>query len=84
MQVINYSDFRKTLAKSMDNVIENNDPLLVTRGKKEPVMVISLSDFNSYEETDFLLRNEKNRKRLLAAVERVKRGEYKKRELIKV
>jgi antitoxin YefM len=84
MQVKNYSDFRKNLANTMNMVTDNRMPVVITRAKKEPVVMISLADFNSYEETAYLLKTKKNRERLLSSVKNIKEGNYKKQKLSEI
>ena len=44
MQTVNFSYARANLAKTLDKVVENSEPLIVTRQNKEPVVVLSLND----------------------------------------
>jgi antitoxin YefM len=43
-------------------------PVIITRKGKEPVVIISLAEFRSLEETAYLLSSRKNAKRLLEAI----------------
>ena len=82
MEVLNYSELRNNLAKNLDKIIENSVPVIITRSNKKPVVMMSLEDFNSYEETVHLLKTTKNRNRLLSAVEDVKNKKYNKKDLV--
>ncbi len=54
---------------TLDRVVEEHDPVLITRDRgKPPVVLISLEDFASYEKTAHLMRNPRNAKRLLEAI----------------
>lgn len=75
MQVTSYSEFRKNMAAMMDRVNEDHVPTIITRNGKAPAVLMSLEDFSSYEETEFLLRNPKNRKELLESIAQYERGE---------
>ena len=68
MDVMTYSDFRSQLAKTLDKVNENCKPVLVTRQKGKPAVVMSLEDFNSFQETAYLMASPKNAKRLNDAI----------------
>jgi antitoxin YefM len=68
MNAITYTAARQNLAKTMDSVCENNAPVIITRQKAEPVVMMSLSDFNSIQETAYLLSNPANAERLRASV----------------
>lgn len=82
METLSYTDFRTNLAKQMDKVNEDHKPLLVTRQNAKAVVVMSLDDFNSYEETAYLMASPKNSARLLQAVSDINNGKSKPREII--
>jgi antitoxin YefM len=68
MEAISYTQARKKLATLMDKVCDNHDHVIITRQKREPVVVMSLQDYNSLEETSYLLKSPKNAARLNTAV----------------
>jgi antitoxin YefM len=70
------------LAKSLDKVNDDHQPLLVTRQKSKPVVVISLEDFKAYEETAYLMASPNNAKRLNDAINEIERGKSQNHELI--
>jgi antitoxin YefM len=70
MKVISYSDFRQSLKTHLDNVTNNYDTLIVPRGDDKGVVIISLAEWNSIQETLHLLRSDKNRTRLMEALKR--------------
>lgn len=82
MNAISYTRARNDLAKTMDRVVEDHEPIIITRQKGESVVLLSLEDFNSWQETAFLLRSPANAARLLKAVEDVSQGKHEPRELI--
>lgn len=51
MDAINYSYTRQSFAKVMDRVNEDRAPVLITRQKGEPVVMMSLREFNALRET---------------------------------
>jgi antitoxin YefM len=81
MDSISYTAARANLAKTMDQVCESHDPVIITRSGQEPVVMLSLEDFNSLEETAYLLRSPKNARRLLEAIADLERGQGTEREL---
>lgn len=83
MLVTNYSELRKNLAQKMDEVLLSHSPMIITRESKQPVVMVSLEDFNGYQETMYLLRSPANRKRLLQSIKNIKAGKYQKHQLIK-
>jgi len=74
MKPITYSELRANLALSMDMVCENHEPMVITRQKADPVVMISLEDYRSMEETYYLMRNPKNAARLMKSIESIEKG----------
>ncbi len=68
MQSINYTTFRKNLAKTIDYVNDDHCPILITRQQGRTAVLMSLDDFRSYEETAYLMKSPKNAERLNAAI----------------
>lgn len=82
MDAVTYSHTRRHLAAVMDKVNDDHAPVIVTRQKGKPVVVMSLDDYHALEETAYLLRNPKGAERLLTAVERLRSGGGEVRELV--
>lgn len=82
MEVLNYTEFRKELKASLDKVSNNEDIIIVSRGKDKNVVVISLNEYNSLNETRYLLSSEKNRKRLQESIDELEKGEYSSHSII--
>jgi antitoxin YefM len=68
MKVVSLSELRANMAKHFDSVEEDRDELIVTRQNREPMVVMSLADFESWKETTYLLSNPRNRDRLLKSI----------------
>lgn len=82
MQAVSFSEARKRLKFYFDNVFKNHDPLIITRKDNENLVVISLEDYNSLTETNYLLRNEKNRKHLLDSLKNAEKDNTLKYQMI--
>jgi len=82
MKTINFSQTRQNLASTFDFVVENSMPVTVTRQNKEPVVIISMKDYQSMVETAYLMQSEANAKRLNRSISQLEAGLGKKRELI--
>ncbi|MCP9756419.1 type II toxin-antitoxin system prevent-host-death family antitoxin [Lacihabitans sp. CCS-44] len=82
MLTINYSSFRQDLKAFLDKVNLSHSPLIVTRAKGEDVVVMSKADFDSMEETFYLLKSPKNAERLLRSIAQLEQGKFSERELI--
>jgi len=84
MNVLSYTEARASFKQTMDNVCLHHDPTIVTRQRGDPIVMMSLADYNSMEETLYLLSNSENAKRLMESVEQVKAGGAQIQELISV
>jgi antitoxin YefM len=81
MKTITYTAARENLAKTMQRVCDDHDPVVVTRKRDQAVVMMSLEDYASLEETAYLLRSPKNAKRLREAVDQLRSGNGAAREL---
>lgn len=81
MDSISYSAVRANLSSTMDRVCDAHEPVIVTRSGERSVVMLSLEDFNSLEETAYLLRAPANARRLLEAMEELNAGRGKVRKL---
>jgi antitoxin YefM len=82
MDTMSYSAFRTNLAKTLDRVNEDHNPILITRQNGKPAVVISLEDFHAYEETAYLMASPKNAQRLNDAIAEIEAGNFVQRELV--
>lgn len=82
MDVMTYSDARKNLKSVMDKVVDDCSEVIVTRRNGEPVVMMSLANWRSLDETDYLLSNPENAKELLASIAELHRGNAEEHELI--
>lgn len=84
METITYSHTRQHLAEIMNKVKDDRAPVLITRQTGNPVVMMSLDDFNALEETAYLMRSPRNAKRLMESIEQLASNGGTKRELIDV
>ena len=68
MKAITYTAARESLASTMDRVCLDHDPVIITRNRDQAVVMISLEDYESLEETAYLLRSPANARRLLDSI----------------
>jgi antitoxin YefM len=78
MKTISITDLRKNLKETLNNVISDNQEIIIHRPNNEDVVLISLSDYNSLNETSYLLSSESNRTRLLNSIDQIKQGKTTK------
>ncbi|OPZ72172.1 MAG: Antitoxin YefM [Verrucomicrobia bacterium ADurb.Bin474] len=81
MNAITYTAARENLASTMDRVCEDRNPLIITRKRNQSVVMISLDDYESLEETAYLLRSPVNAKRLIESVEAIEKGDLVTRDI---
>lgn len=74
MDAITYASARANLARTMDRVCNDHVALIITRRGEQAVVMLSLEDYQSLEETAYLLRNPSNAKRLLSAAAQLGAG----------
>ena len=82
MNAIPYSAARQNLAKLMDKVCDEHEPVIITRKAAKTVIVMSLDEYNAIEETAYLFRSPANARRLKTSIKQFKDGKYQERELI--
>jgi antitoxin YefM len=81
MDAITYTDLRQNLKTYMDRVFQDNDALIVTRKNNENVVLISIAEYNSLIETNYLLSNEANADHLKKSIAQHRSGKIKSRAL---
>ena len=82
MIAANYTEFRTSLKKFLDNVEDNNETLIIKRGTGKGTVLISLNEYNSIMETGHLLSSKKNADRLYESIEQMKNGKVVRKGLI--
>lgn len=83
MDTVSYSAFRTQLASVLDKVNDDHKPMMTTRKNGKPAAVMSLEDFQSYEETAYLMASPENAIRLNQAILEIEAGNATPREMIK-
>ncbi len=66
----------------LDSVVNDREEVVITRAGHEPVVIVSLEDFESLRETAYLMRSPANARRLLDAMERLESGDGEARDLV--
>jgi antitoxin YefM len=74
LDAVNYSEARKNLSSLMENVCDASDVVIITRRKARPVVMMSLDEYNSIQETGYLLRNPANAEHLLESINDMRKG----------
>jgi antitoxin YefM len=82
MKAISYTAARQNLAKTMESVCNDHEPVIVTRKTTDSVVIMSLEDYEALEETAYLLRSPKNTRRLIESIAQLEEGQGSERELL--
>ena len=82
MDHVSYTELRQNLKKHLDKVCDDRAPLVVTRRNAEPVVVLSLADYESLEETLYLLSDPANAQHLRQSIAEADAGKLKAHDLI--
>src|SRR5439155_1557120 len=80
-RVISPRVFRENLASTINRVCEDHAPIVITKNRDQVVVMLSLEEYESLQETAHLLRSPANAKRLIEAVDALERGKGLKRKL---
>jgi antitoxin YefM len=81
MRTMTYSESRAKFAETLNAVVDDREEVVITRAGHEPVVIVSLDDYQSLKESAYLLRSPENARRLLASIARLESGAGIEREL---
>lgn len=84
MLATNFTNVRNNFKKYCDKVIEDAQPVIVTRKDDKNVVIISLEEYNNLQENLYIFSNEEYVKRLLESKRQIEQGQSKNRQLIEV
>lgn len=82
MKTLSYTESRAKYAEVLDAVVNDREEVVITRAGHEPVVIMSLQDFESLRETAYLMRSPANARRLLDAMERLEAGDGQPHDLV--
>lgn len=82
MKTMSYTESRARYAEVLDSVTNDREEVVITRAGHEPVVIVSLEDYESLKETAYLMRSPTNARRLFDAMERLEAGRGESRDLI--
>jgi antitoxin YefM len=75
MKTVNYTELRDKLKANLDMVCEDHETLIVHRPNGKSVVLLSLDEYNSQKETEYLLSSPKNAEHLAKSLKQLENGE---------
>lgn len=82
MKTTTLTRLRQNLARVMDDIAQDREPIVVTRAGAEPAVMMSLDDYNTLTEMVHLASSGANAERLSEAIEQLNRGGGSERTLV--
>ena len=82
MKTMSYTESRANYAQVLDDVVNNREETIITRAGHEPVVIVSLADYESLRETAYLMRSPANARRLLDSIDNLEAGRGQQHNLI--
>ena len=74
MKTLSSTELRANLSAVMDRVNDDHEPIIVHRAKGKPVVMVSLEDWASMDETTYLLSSPANKTMLLQSIAEGRNG----------
>lgn len=81
MRTLTYSQSRARYAETLSAVVDDREAVVITRAGHDPVVMVSLDDYESLKETAYLLRSPANARRVLGAIARLESGQGEAHDL---
>ncbi|WP_312217336.1 YoeB-YefM toxin-antitoxin system antitoxin YefM [Pantoea vagans] len=82
MKAIIFGEARRNLCATMIQAAEDKAPVMIIRRNGESCVLMSTEEYNSLEETAWLLRSPRNARRLMDAIESLRSGDGTGRNVI--
>ncbi len=82
MKTMSYTESRANYAQVLDDVVNNREETIITRAGHDPVVIVSLADYESLRETAYLMRSPANARRLLDSIDNLETGRGQQHDLI--
>jgi antitoxin YefM len=82
MQSLQFKQAQQNFDHLCQKTCEDHEPYIINREDNNHVVILSLADFNAWQETHYLLSNPTNAQRLLGSLEKARSGQLMQKELI--
>jgi antitoxin YefM len=77
MKTANYTGLRNNLKSYIDSVIDDSDTVIINRGRDTGIVLMSLSEYNSLKEMEYILSSPVMVQRLKEAEKEMHEGKGK-------
>ena len=74
MKTMSYTESRARYAEVLNYVEYHSEEVVITRAGHEPVVILSLSEYESLQETAYLMCSPANARRLMDSIARLESG----------
>ena len=82
VQAVSMTQLRSNMKKYLDDVSKSSDVIVVSKASEnESVVILSIKEYNSLNETGHLLSTSANRQRLDISINQLKKGKTQKLEI---
>jgi len=82
MQVVSLTEARNNLKSVFDSVYIDHEDVVIHRKGRENIVMISMDEYNSMKETNYLLSSPTNKANLLASLKQLREGKGFERDLL--
>lgn len=82
MNIVTLKEAEKNLSRLIDQVIDDVDPVIIATEKGQQIVMVSLEEYNAWQETAYLLSSPANAEHLRHSIAEAKQGQHFGRKLI--
>jgi len=82
MNVVTVNEAKRNLDLLIEKVFSNAEPTIITTDTGQQIVLLSLDEFNAWQETAYLLSNPANAAHLRQSITEAQQGKIVERELI--